>query len=126
MSTVGMAALVCAFAFVPFVTTVWQLAIMAGFFSIGMAFGNTGIIALISAAAEDNVQGTVLSVTSSLDSFSGICAPPLSTGLLGAFGSRYSAASSLLFALVAFVMGIRSQAVEKVGSPSMPQGDTAA
>jgi DHA1 family tetracycline resistance protein-like MFS transporter len=108
MSTIGIGALVGAFAFVPFVNQVWQLAIMAGFFSIGMAFGNTGLIALISAAAEDTLQGTVLSVTSSLDSLSGIVSPPLSTGLLGAFGSPFSAASSLVFALVAFVMGVQS------------------
>ncbi len=114
MSTAGIAALVCAFAFVPFVNTVWQLAIMSAFFSIGMAFGNTGLIALISGTAENAVQGTVLSVTSSLDSLSGIFAPPLSTGLLGAFGSPFSAASSLLFALVALLMGLRGGSLDDV------------
>jgi DHA1 family tetracycline resistance protein-like MFS transporter len=108
MSTLGIGALVCAFAYVPFVGSVPQLAIMAGFFSIGMAFGNTGLIALISAAADDTLQGTVLSVTSSLDSLSGIAAPPLSTGLLGAFGSPFSALSSLFFAIIAFAMGVQS------------------
>jgi DHA1 family tetracycline resistance protein-like MFS transporter len=109
MSTFGIGALVCAFAFVPFVGTVWQMAVVTAFFSVGMAFGNTGLTALISAAADDNVQGTVLSVTSSLDSFSGIVSPPISTGLLGAFGSPWSAASSLLFAVAAFVLGVRLQ-----------------
>ena len=118
MSTFGIAALVCAFAFVPFVTTAWQLAVMAGFFSIGMAFGNTGLIALISAASEDSVQGTVLSVTSSLDSFAGIVSPPLSTGLLAVFGSPWSAASSLLFSVVAFVMGIQNGKRDAVGTAS--------
>jgi MFS family permease len=108
MSTIGIGALVMAFAYVPFVNSVWQLAVMAGFFSIGMAFGNTGLTALISEAAEDRLQGTVLSVTSSLDSFSGIIAPPASTELLGAFGSPWSAASSLFFAVVAFVMGVQN------------------
>ncbi|HLI95709.1 MAG TPA: MFS transporter [Candidatus Baltobacteraceae bacterium] len=125
MSTIGIAALVCALAFVPFVDGVWQLAIMSGFFSIGMAFGNTGIIALISATADERLQGTVLSVTSSLDSFSGICAPPLSTGLLGALGSRYSASSSLVFALVALVLGVRAQTTSDV-SLRQAQGDTGA
>lgn len=112
MSTFGIAALVCAFAFVPFVNTVWQLAIMAGFFSIGMAFGNTGIIALISSAAHDSVQGTVLGVTSSLDSLSGILSPPLSTGLLGAFGSPFAAVSSLCFAVVALFLGLQQKSGE--------------
>ena len=120
MSTLGIAALVCGFATVPFVGTVWQLAIMAGFFSFGMAFGNTGLVALISGSADDNVQGTVLSVTSSLDSFSGIVAPPISTGLLGAFGSPYSAASSLLFGVVALALGIRGQAQEAGGDTLAP------
>jgi hypothetical protein len=79
-----------------------------------MAFGNTGLIALISAAAEDTVQGTVLSVTSSLDSFAGIVSPPLSTGLLGALGSPYSAAASLVFALVALALGIRATGTDEV------------
>ena len=114
MSTLGIAALVCGFAFVPFVNAVWQLAIMSAFFSIGMAFGNTGLIALISAAAEDAVQGTVLSVTSSLDSLAGIVSPPLSTGLLGAFGSPFSAAASLVFALVALALGIRATGTDEV------------
>ena len=108
LSTLGIGSLVLAFAVVPFVNSVWQLALMAGLFSVGMAFGNTGLTALISESAEDRVQGTVLSVTSSLDSFAGIVAPPTSTGLLGAFGSPWSAASSLLFAFIAFVMGVQN------------------
>jgi DHA1 family tetracycline resistance protein-like MFS transporter len=126
MSTVGIAALVCAFAFVPFVSSVWQLAIMSGFFSVGMAFGNTGIIALISAACDDNLQGTVLSVTSSLDSFSGIVAPPISTGLLGALGSPYSAASSLFFSVIALGLGVRGHRLDRLRAASIPAHDTAA
>ncbi len=127
MSTAGIAVLVCAFAFVPFVTTVWQLAIMAALFSVGMAFGNTGLLALISSAAHDSVQGTVLSVTSSLDSFSGIVSPPLSTGLLGAFGSPWSSMSSLLFAGAALVMGMQSGRRDAVGnapSEAVPTADS--
>jgi MFS transporter, DHA1 family, tetracycline resistance protein len=121
MSTFGIGALVCAFASVPFVANVWEMAAVTAFFSVGMAFGNTGLTALISAAAEDKVQGTVLSVTSSLDSFSGIVSPPISTGLLGALGSPWSSASSLLFALVALAMGVRSGRRDVVHTaPSIP------
>lgn len=127
MSTLGIASLVCGLACVPFVDAVWQLAIMSAFFSIGMAFGNTGLIALISAAAEDTVQGTVLSVTSSLDSLSGIVAPPISTELLGALGSPWSAASSLFFAVVALLLGVRSGQTEPAFAHApVPQHDTAA
>lgn len=118
MSTLGIASLVFGFAFVPFIGAVWQLAIMSGFFSIGMAFGNTGLIALISGSAEDTVQGTVLSVTSSLDSLSGIIAPPISTELLGAAGSPWSAASSLFFAAVALAMGLKSGRRDTVSTAS--------
>lgn len=124
MSTLGIGALVCSFAYVPFVGTVWQLAIMSLFFSAGMAFGNTGLTALISEAAEDSVQGTVLSVTSSLDSFSGIVSPPASTALLGAYGSAYSAASSLFFAAIAFLMGVQSGRRDAVSTA--PSTETAA
>ncbi|HEY9181229.1 MAG TPA: MFS transporter [Candidatus Baltobacteraceae bacterium] len=121
MSTLGIGSLVCAFALVPFVRTVWEMAVVTAFFSIGMAFGNTGLTALISAAAEDKVQGTVLSVTSSLDSFSGIVSPPLSTGLLGVLGSPWSAASSLLFAVVAFMLGMRGPGLDALAQASTPR-----
>ena len=123
-STLGIGALVCAFSYVPFVGSVWQLAIMSLFFSAGMAFGNTGLTALISEGAEDSVQGTVLSVTSSLDSFSGIVSPPASTALLGVYGSAYSAASSLFFAAIALVMGIQNGKRDAVSTA--PSTETAA
>jgi MFS transporter, DHA1 family, tetracycline resistance protein len=126
-STLGIGALVMAFAFVPFVNSVWQLALMAGLFSIGMAFGNTGLTALISEAADDRLQGTVLSVTSSLDSFSGIVAPPTSTALLGALGSPWSAASSLFFATIAFALGVKNGRRDAVGTaPSVESVESAA
>lgn len=125
MSTIGIGALVCAFGAVPVVTSLWQMAADVLFFSVGMAFANTGLTALISATAEDNVQGTVLSVTSSLDSLSGIVSPPISTGLLGALGSPWSAASSLFFALVAFVMGIQSGRRDVLHTAPSPETVTA-
>ena len=51
-----------------------------------MALTNAGITALISNAASDREQGTVLGTSSSLDSLSGILAPPASTAALGATG----------------------------------------
>ena len=77
-------------------------------FGFGMALTNTGITALISNAASDRDQGTVLGTSSSLDSLSGILAPPVSTGLLGRYGPRFAGVESLGFAAIALVMGLRS------------------
>jgi len=48
----------------------------------------------------------VLGTSSSLDSLSGILAPPASTGMLGAFGPRFAGIESLTFASVALAMGL--------------------
>jgi MFS family permease len=107
MSNVGLACLVAGFALVPFVGH--SLALVGTtmlLFGFGMALANTGITALISNAASDREQGTVLGTSSSLDSLSGILAPPASTGMLGAFGPRFAGIESFTFASIAFAMGL--------------------
>jgi DHA1 family tetracycline resistance protein-like MFS transporter len=107
MSNVGLACLVAGFALVPFVGH--SLALVATsllLFGFGMALANTGITALISNAASDREQGTVLGTSSSLDSLSGILAPPVSTGMLGALGPRFAGIESLTFASIALSMGV--------------------
>ncbi len=106
MSSFGLAFLVVAFALLPFAHVAWTVAGAMVLFAIGGAFANNGITALISNAATDREQGTVLGVSSSLDSLSGIVAPPISTGLLSRYGSPYASVESLLLAAVALVMGI--------------------
>ncbi len=109
MSNVGLACLVAGFALVPFIAH--SLALLASamlLFGFGMALTNTGITALISNAASDHEQGTVLGTSSSLDSLSGIVAPPASTELLTAYGPRFAGVESLALAAVALVMGLRS------------------
>ncbi len=108
MSTFGIFMLVGAFALVPFVHTAWLMAVVMILFSTGMAFANTGISAMISNATDERRQGTVLGVASSLDSVAGIVSPPLSTGLLGQFGSPWASAESLLFTVLALVLGFRA------------------
>jgi hypothetical protein len=91
-----------------------------------MAFGNTGLTALISASVDDRKQGTVLGVTSSLDSFAGIVAPPVSTEALGGLGSAWAGAWSLLFAVVAFALGVqngRRDALGTASSDAIPAAD---
>ncbi len=108
MSNLGLASLVAGFALVPFVHELVLLSATMLLFSLGMALTNTGITALISNTASDREQGMVLGASSSLDSLSGILAPPVSTGLLSGYGPRVAGVESLVMASVAFVLGIRA------------------
>ncbi|MGZ3497882.1 MAG: MFS transporter [Vulcanimicrobiaceae bacterium] len=127
MSTLGLISLIAAFVLVPFVHVIPALAVMAVLFSIGMAFANTGITALISNAAADDRQGTVLGVSSSLDSFAGIVSPLASTGMLSRFGPSYASAASALFSTISLAMGLATTRNEKrcalAVAPAMPACD---
>ncbi|MEO9169780.1 MAG: MFS transporter [Candidatus Baltobacteraceae bacterium] len=106
MSTLGLVFLVVAFALLPFTVTPLTVGGAMVLFAVGGAFANNGITALISNAATDREQGTVLGVGSSLDSLSGILAPPVSTGLLSRYGAPYAGVESLVLAAVGLAMGI--------------------
>jgi DHA1 family tetracycline resistance protein-like MFS transporter len=113
MSNVGLASLVIGYGLVPFVHDLRLLAVSMLLFAFGLALTNTGITALISNAASDREQGTVLGTSSSLDSLSGVLAPPVSTGLLSAYGPRYAGIESFTLAAIAFGMGLRSARGER-------------
>ncbi len=113
MSNFGLALLVTGFACVPFVHGIPLLAPVMLLFSCGMALTNTGITALISNAASDREQGTVLGSSSSLDSLSGIVAPPVSTGLLAAYGPRLAGTEPIAMTLVALLMGLAQARAEQ-------------
>jgi len=106
MSNIGLACLAGSFCAVPFVHNAYALAPLMMSFAFGMSLANTGITALISNKASDREQGTVLGVSSSLDSLSGTVSPPLSTGLLTHYGARVAGVESLFFSLVALGMGL--------------------
>jgi DHA1 family tetracycline resistance protein-like MFS transporter len=108
MSNVGLASLVAGFALVPLVHDLVLLSATMVLFAFGMALTNTGITALISNAASDREQGAVLGTSSSLDSLSGILAPPVSTGMLAAYGPRFAGVESMTLAAVAYAMGLYS------------------
>jgi MFS transporter, DHA1 family, tetracycline resistance protein len=107
MAGAGLAILVVAFALVPFVHNMLLVTIVMAFFALGGAFANNGITAMISNAATDREQGTVLGVSSSLDSLAGILAPPVSTGFLSRFGSPYAGVEPLVLSAIAFLLGFR-------------------
>ncbi len=108
MSNIGLASLVVGFAVVPLVHDIVLLSVTMLLFAFGMALTNTGVTALISNTASDREQGMVLGTSSSLDSLSGILAPPVSTRLLGVYGPRFAGVESLAFAAVALALGLRA------------------
>jgi MFS transporter, DHA1 family, tetracycline resistance protein len=110
MAIVGLGLLVVAFSFTPFVHTPLAFAGVMTLFALGGAYANNGINAMISNAAAERDQGTVLGVGSSLDSLAGIVAPPISTGVLTLFGSPFAGLASLVFAAISFGLGIRNTA----------------
>jgi MFS transporter, DHA1 family, tetracycline resistance protein len=119
MSNIGLACLVAGFALVAFIgQSLALVSVSLLLFGFGMALTNTGITALISNAASDREQGTVLGTSSSLDSLSGILAPPTSTGLLAAYGPRFAGVESLTFASLALAMGLLYGRNENEFAPS--------
>lgn len=106
MSTVGLACLVAGFAILPFVHHPATVAGAMVLFALGGAFAQNGITALISKTATAREQGTVLGVSSSLDSLSGILAPPISTGLLSRYGGPFGSIEPLVLAVISLVMGL--------------------
>ena len=109
MSTIGLALLVLALLLLPFVHAITVLAVAYASLTIGIGFASTGITALISSAASEREQGTVLGVSSSLDSVAGVIAPPISTGMLTRFGSPYAAVESTVFAILALILGLDAE-----------------
>jgi len=117
MSSLGLACLVIGYALVPFVHNVFpSLVAMMLLFGFGMALANTGITALISNAASDREQGTVLGTSSSLDSLSGILAPLGSTKLLATYGPAYAGIQSFGLAALALAMGLRNARSESAAA----------
>jgi MFS transporter, DHA1 family, tetracycline resistance protein len=108
MSVVGLISLVIGFSLVPFAHSILAVAGIMGLFALGMAFASNGITAQISNASTSREQGTVLGVGSSLDSLSGIIAPPISTGILAQYGSPFAGVASLVMATVSLALGIRN------------------
>ena len=108
MSTLGLGLLVAGMACTPFVHNPLSFAGVMVLFAMGSAYANNGINAMLSNAASEREQGTVLGVGSSLDSLSGIIAPPISTGLLTTYGSGFAGVASLVMAIVGLILGVRN------------------
>jgi DHA1 family tetracycline resistance protein-like MFS transporter len=119
MSSLGLALLVAAFAAAPFVHNVYTLTGVMILFATGGAFAQNGLTAMISNASTEREQGTVLGVSSSLDSLSGILAPPCSTGLLARYGSPFASLEPLVMSVIALALGVRNSLRAPAVSPSV-------
>jgi multidrug resistance protein len=105
-NNLGLAFMVLAFGIVPFLHDLLSALVMLVLFATGLSINNATISALIADAAPENARGTILGVSSSLESASGVVMPPISTGALGLYGVPATAAISAGFALAALVMGL--------------------
>jgi len=114
MSTVGLALLVAGMACTPFVHNPLSFVGVMVLFAMGSAYANNGINAMLSNAASERDQGTVLGVGSSLDSLSGIIAPPISTGLLTFYGPAFAGVESLAAGIIALILGVRNSLLAPV------------
>ncbi len=105
-TNVGLGCSTAAFALVPFATTFPLAVALLVLFGTGITFLNTAFPALASDVSPDDRRGTVLGVVSGLDSLAGFVMPPITTGILGAYGVPPVAAVLLGLAAAAFVMGL--------------------
>jgi DHA1 family tetracycline resistance protein-like MFS transporter len=105
-TNLGLGFCVAAFALVPFATSFPLAALLLVLFGIGLSIENSAFPALASDVAPDDRRGTVLGVVSGLDSLAGFIMPPITTGVLGAFGVPPVAAIMTSLVVVAFVIGV--------------------
>ncbi|MDE2572056.1 MAG: MFS transporter [bacterium] len=117
-STVGLGLSVLAFAVAPFATSYVVLALAFALFSGGMTLARPGLTSILSRAVPEDRRGAVLGLSSSLDNLSGVLMPPISTGLLGAFGAPWSVLPSGIFSLLACAVGVAAQRGDRLVAPA--------
>ena len=114
----GLALCVAAFLLVPFATSFGLAIVLLVLFGCGLSIENSSFPALASEVSPDDRRGTVLGVFSGLDSLAGFVMPPITTGVLGAFGVNPAAAIMIGLVSAALVMGVL-QARRAAGRPAV-------
>lgn len=114
-NNIGLVAMSLAFGIAPLLHDWLSASVMIVLFSFGLSINNATIAALIADAAPENQRGTILGVSSSLESASGVVMPPISTGALGLYGVPAVAGMSAFFALLALALGLASKS--KIEAP---------
>ncbi len=105
-NNIGLFVTTLSFFFVPFMHDVYSASAMFILFALGLSINNATLAALVGAAAPENARGTIFGVGSSLESASGVIMPPISTGVLSAYGAIATAAISGALTIVALAMGL--------------------
>jgi len=103
---VGLVLCTCSFALVPLATNIEMAIVFLALFAVGMSMENAAYPALVSDVAPENRRGTVLGVVSGLDSLGGFLMPPITTGVLGAFGVLPTSVIVTSLVAAAAVIGI--------------------
>jgi len=104
-SDIGLVALAAAFALAVVMHAAPIVMLMVVVFAGALAIENATLASLVSGAAPESQRGAILGVAASLDGVAGIVMPPISTGLLGAYGVTPIAALCGALAIVALAAG---------------------
>jgi MFS transporter, DHA1 family, tetracycline resistance protein len=119
-SNLGFASMIISFCFAPFMHDLYGAAINVVTFSFGMAHVNATIPALLTENAPENQRGTILGSAASLEAFSGIVTPPVSTSFFGAIGTTGPTAIALGFTTIALGLGVRAALVRVPQTDATP------
>jgi len=119
-SNLGIASLLLAFILVPFARNLAAMIPIMLLFGFGMTVARPNLTAILTGRAPENQRGTILGVSSALDNISGVLMPPVSTGLLGAFGPGWAGVTSAFWASIAFIMGLIAQRKEALAAGDVP------
>jgi multidrug resistance protein len=108
-SNVGFIAACAFFVLVPVARQPVSFFATMAIFAFALAIANATIATLLTDASPEGVRGTVLGVGSSLDSVAGVVMPAISTSVLAAYGTTWSAAIPAFFCFIALALGISAQ-----------------
>ena len=122
-SNIGIAFSVAGFALVPLIHSLATMVPTMVCFAVGMALSRPGLNSLLTNAIPDDQRGAILGVGSSLDNVSGIVMPPISTSILGRYGTGWSGLASLGCSLVALTIGLARYAHERAAASTAAAGE---
>ena|SRR5215469_934863 len=118
----GIGSLLVGFCLVPLIHNVWTVLPTILLFAFGMAITRPSLTALLTDRTPENQRGTILGVSSALDNLSGVLMPPVSTGVLGAFGPAWAGVPSAFWSAVALILGLRNRILSATTGGGVPAG----